>query len=230
MVPTQTSDGFSLVPSIIKSLHGERLEVYKLSIDSEVKRVYGHFDVCVYLKNEKDEKSLEPCIKGLYSVGRQDSTYHFFDAQFFPYIRFSTKEVNLIEENLADDLFKLLGAIIRPGGQFYLSYLNEEMFTSQMEKAFKLGIPPIATVLGRLLFMSGCIHVRSFYGVEGRFRVDGEKPISSKITRKWAHEILDELNKYIASEEKKILLDDRCRKNAQQVIEYLNRIIDHCVI
>lgn len=58
----------------------------------------------------------------------------------------------------------------------FISYLNDELFVREMNKAFRSGIPPIATILERFLVISGCIHVKSFYGAEGRFRIEGEKP------------------------------------------------------
>ena len=210
---------------ILKKLQGRKLGVYTLAINGEARRVRGHFDVYIYLKDKEGDISKESCIEGLYSLGHKDSSYHFFDAQFFPTVHFGTMVVNLIEENLSDDFFKLLGSIIRPGGQFYLSYINDEVFPLQIEKAFKLGIPLSATVLGRLLFMSGCIRVRSFFGVEGRFRIDGEKPMDERIALQWAREMLDELNEYITSEEKKIPLDMKCRQNARTLIEDLDGIV-----
>jgi len=121
-------------------------------------------------------------------------------------IYFENSILNLIDESLADDLFKLIGTIIRPGGQLYLSYLNDELFIREMNTAFRNGIPLIATVLGRLLFMSGCIHVRSFYGTEGRFRIEGEKPKDTETAVKWANEMLDEITTYLIKKENELNL------------------------
>ena len=74
----------------------------------------------------KNQRTLHK--RSLYSKGRKDASYHFFDAQFFPLVHFENVTVNLIDENLADDLFELIGTIIRPAGQLYLSYLNDEQF------------------------------------------------------------------------------------------------------
>ncbi len=164
-------------------------------------RIHGHFDISVYLKKNNGEKSIGPCIRGLYANGRNDASYHFFDAQFFPLIHFGNSAVNLIEENLSDGLFELIGTIIRPGGQLYLSYRNDKHFIHEMDKAFRNGIPPIATILGKFLVRSGCIHVKSFYGVEGRFRIEGEKPKDSKTAIKWANEMLDEITTYLRKKE-----------------------------
>ena len=112
-------------------------------------------------------------------------------------IYYENSTINLIEENLADDLFKLIGTTIRPGGQLYLSYLNDDLFFRTMNTAFRNSIPLIATVLGRLLFLSGCIHLKSFYGAEGRFRIEGEKPKDTETAVKWANEMLDEITTYL---------------------------------
>jgi hypothetical protein len=181
----------------MKSLEGKKLGMYTLEIRYNPMRIHGHFDLSVHLINNKGTKSREPCIRGLYSKGRNDASYHFFDAQFFPMVHFKNSTVNLIDENLADGLFDLIGTIIRPGGQLYLSYLNDKLFIREMNKAFRNGIPPIATTLGRFLVISGCIHVKSFYGAEGRFRIEGEKPKDTKTAVKWANEMLDEITTYL---------------------------------
>jgi len=156
----------------MKSLEGKKLGVYTLEIRYKAMRIHGHFDLSVHLKNKNGTKSRGPCIHGLYSKGRNDASYHFFDAQFFPLVHFENSTVNIINENLADGLFELIGTIIRPGGQLYLSYLNDKLFIHEMNKAFRNSIPSIATILGRFLVISDCIYVKSFYGAEGRFRIE----------------------------------------------------------
>lgn len=168
-------------------------------------RIHGHFDLSVYLNNKNGTKSREPCIRGLYSKGRSDASYHFFDAQFFPLVHFENSPVNLIEGNLADGLFELIGTIIRPGGQLYLSYLNDELFIHEMNKALRNNIPPIATTLGRFLVISGCIRVKSFYDAEGRFRIEGEKPKDTKTAVKWVNEMLNDITIYLEKRAKNYL-------------------------
>lgn len=185
----------------MKSLEGKKLGVYTLEIRYKVMHIHGHFDLSVHLKNKNGTKSRGPCIRGLYSKGRNDASYHFFDAQFFPLVHFENSTVNLIDENLADGLFELIGTIIRPGGQLYLSYLNDELFIRETNKAFRSGIPPVATILGQLLVISGCIHIKSFYGAEGRFRIKGEKPKDTETAVKWANEMLDEITTYLIRKE-----------------------------
>jgi len=181
----------------MKSLKGKKLGAYILAIRFKAMRIHGHFDLFVYLNDKNGIMSREPCIRGLYSKGRSDASYHFFDAQFFPIVHFENLTVNLIDENLAGDLFKLVGTIIRPGGQLYLSYHNDELFIREMNKAFRNRIPPIATILGRFLVISGRIRVKSFYGAEWRFRIEGEKPKDTKTAVKWAHEMLNEIATYL---------------------------------
>ena len=181
----------------MQCLEDKKLGVFTLSLNTKAKKTQGHFDLSVHLKNKNGIKSKGPCISGLYSKGRKDALYHFFDARFFPVVHFEDGAVNLIDENLADELFELIGTIIRPGGQLYLSYLNDEHFFRTTTHAFMKGIPPIATVLGRFVFLSGCIHVKSFYGAEGRFRVEGEKPKDTETALKWSREMLDEMITYL---------------------------------
>ena len=209
----------------MKNLEGKKLGIYTLAISAKEKHIRGHFDLLVHLKDKQGAKSKEPCISGLYSKGRKDASYHFFDAQFFPQVNFENSTVSLFDEKLADGLFELMGTRIRPGGQFYLSYLNDELFSRKMDKAFRLGIPPIATILGRLLFMSGCIHVKSFYGAEGRFRIEGEKPKDIETAAKWANKMLDEINTYLEHKKSKeplgatgMIYDGKMKERLQKII------------
>lgn len=185
----------------MKNLEGKKLGIYTLKIDYTAMRVHGHFDLSVYLKMKNGTKSKGPCIRGLYAHGRSDGSYHFFDAQFFPLVHFEDSSVDLIKEDLSDGLFDLIGIIIRPGGQLYLSYQNDEQFIHEMDKAFRNGVPPIATILGRFLFKSGCMHVKSFYGAEGRFRIEGEKPKDTETALRWAHKMLDEIITYLTQKD-----------------------------
>jgi len=185
------------------NLEDKKLGIYTLAISTKAKHIHGHFDLLVYLKNKQGTKSKGPCISGLYSKGRKDASYHFFDAWFFPLIHFEDSTVNLIDKKLTDGLFELIGTIIKPGGQLYLSYISDVLFSRRMDKAFRIGIPPVATVLGRLVFMSGCIHIKSFYGAEGRFRIEGEKPKDTETAVKWANKMLNEINAYLDLKEGK---------------------------
>ena len=227
MISMQSAYYLSPIFSImLKNLQGQQVGVYTLVVNSETKQIQGHFDVCIYLSSEKRGRSHNPCIKGLYSMGRKNGRYHFFDAQFASTVHFGNVAVNLLEESIEEDLFAHIGAIIRPGGQIYLSYINEEKFAFQMERAFEYRIPLITTVLGRLLFASGCRHVRSFYGAEGRFRIDGEKPVNEGVALKWAREIVDELNEYVARAEKHTPLDVECRQNARKLLVDLHKVLE----
>jgi len=70
------------------------------------------------------------------------------------------------------------------------------------------------------------MHVRSFYGAEGRFRIDGEKPINSEVALKWVHEMLVELNEYVACVEKKTPLNGECGENARRLLVDLHKILE----
>jgi len=50
--------------------------------------------------------------------------------------------------------------------------------------------------------------------------------VNSEVAIKWAHEMLDELNEYVARVEKKTPLDVECRENARRLLVDLHKILE----
>jgi hypothetical protein len=76
-------------------------------------------------------------------------------------------------------LFRLLGGLIPPGGHLMVEYESAHARTT--EQMLSLGLPPVATPLGYLMFLAGCgLSFRDWYisegGREGPRRLQGYKP------------------------------------------------------
>jgi hypothetical protein len=78
-------------------------------------------------------------------------------------------------------LFRLLGGLVPPGGHLMLEY--ESAHARSTERMLSLGLPPVATPVGYLLFRAGCAGFRDWYisegGREGPRRLQGFKPLDA---------------------------------------------------
>ena len=213
----------------------DKVADYTLFIDYREKQIKGHWDVRIYLEDQKGRRTATPAIQGLYSVGRQgiSATGHFFQTELKSRVDFVHEHNNifntldLIDTLLAEDLYRSIGSVIRPGGQLFVSYYGEKRFSVHTEKAFRLRIPPVATMLGKLVALTGCVKVWSHYGTEGRHRIEGEKPATRQSKLRSTQEMLSILNAYLLTQprsESDAAIEIYCRENAKQLIDYLRKL------
>jgi hypothetical protein len=98
-------------------------------------------------------------------------------------------------------LFRLLGDLIPPGGHLMLEY--ESAHARSTERMLSLGMPPVATPLGYLMFLAGCgASFRDWYisegGREGPRRLQGFKPLDAASAVSKAAAMVEELRAFLA--------------------------------
>ena len=97
-------------------------------------------------------------------------------------------------------LFRLLGNLVPPGGHLMLEYESDHARST--ERMLSLGLPPVATPLGYLLFLAGCVSFRDWYisegGREGPRRLQGFKPADAASAAGKAATIAAELRGFLA--------------------------------
>jgi len=98
-------------------------------------------------------------------------------------------------------LFRLLGDLIPPGGHLMLEY--ESAHARSTERMLSLGLPPVATPLGYLMFLAGCgASFRDWYisegGREGPRRLQGFKSLDKASTASKAAAMAAELRAFLA--------------------------------
>ncbi len=79
-------------------------------------------------------------------------------------------------------LFRLLGDLVPPGGHLMLEYESDHARST--ERMLSMGLPPVVTPLGYLMFLAGCgTSLRDWYisegGREGPRRLQGFKPLDA---------------------------------------------------
>ena len=98
-------------------------------------------------------------------------------------------------------LFRLLGGLIPPGGHLMVEY--ESAHARSTERMLSLGLPPVATPLGYLMFLGGCgASFRDWYisegGREGPRRLQGFKPLDAASAASKAAAMAAELRAFLA--------------------------------
>jgi len=98
-------------------------------------------------------------------------------------------------------LVRQLGGLIPPGGHLMLEY--ESAHARSTERMLSLGLPPVATPLGYLMFLAGCgASFRDWYisegGREGPRRPQGFKPLDAASAAAKAEATAQELRAFLA--------------------------------
>ena len=107
----------------------------------------------------------------------------------------------LSSSSLARKLFKNLGNIIPPGGHLMVSYEGEQIIHTSTAKSLNMGIPPVATALGFLIFQGGFQLIKDWYlsegGHEGPRKLWGEKAPDDTWAKTFYEKTALQIHKYL---------------------------------
>ena len=220
----------------LKNLHKKRLNNFTLHL-GEIKqlRLSGWKGFKLYLKNSRGVISEFPVIKGIYSVGGKDGVKSWMDLEYREELEFlkakNSKDTFFLDlSNLNRKLFRHLGNIIPPGGHLMVSYEGEQKIHTTTRKSLSLGIPPVLTPLGILIFLAGFQYIKDWYlaegGHEGPRKLWGEKApdtnwekVFFEKTTQQIKQFLDEKTNSLPEE-----LKEQSRKRAKEILEAIERI------
>ncbi len=125
-----------------------------------------------------------PVVQGIHSRGGKDGVRPWMDIEYadeipIPNGNEPARIASLAGSGLDRRLFHILGKAIPPGGHVMVSYEGDQSIHRETMLSLSLGIPPVATTLGVLLFFGGFSLVKDWYlaegGMEGPRKVWGEK-------------------------------------------------------
>lgn len=114
---------------------------------------------------------------------------------------------------------------IPAGGHLMAEYEKRDWHTTQ--RGLLVGVPPIATPLGAVLFDLGCgDSFKDWYfpegGMEGSRKLQGNKAYSPKQRREMRAKRASELERFLASRERgPAEIEERARRDARRVLEQL---------
>jgi len=175
-------------------LQGRALGPARLLMLLGPKNAVGAVYFQAFLKLADGRLSGEPLLLGLHNSGRYPA-YNWIDV-----IRYEDSAAFEGGEGLERRLFRLLGQLIPPGGHLMVEYESEGQRPT--ERMLTLGVPPVATPLGYLLFLSGCgASFRDWYisegGREGPRKLQGFKPLDDEDAGRKAGSMAEELGRFL---------------------------------
>jgi hypothetical protein len=206
-------------------LQGKGLDSHKLVVWLGMKNRFGARYFKVFLQNASGEVSRKPVLLGLYNQGRYPS-YNWIEVINFT-SRLSFDSVELVLDvaagGLAQQLFQYLAGLIPPGGHLMVEY--DSPAEQDTARSLSLGIPPVATPLGYLMFLIGCgAGFKDWYfaesGSEGPRKLQGYKALSSEQAQLRVREMVRELKAFLSwpSPLPGSELDRRARDRARAIL------------
>jgi hypothetical protein len=185
----------------------------------------------VLLRNEAGEVSQHPVVIGLHNQGKYPSYNWVEIISFSSWVDFesSKKSLYIPLNGLARQLFQYLADLIPPGGHMMVEYDSLEQ--QDTARSLALGIPPILTPLGYMLFMVGCgVSFKDWHfaegGTEGPRKLQGYKPLDSQYAQLKNLEIVEELTTFLGglSSGESSELKRAARDRALAILDKLTRL------
>lgn len=219
----------------LKNLHDKRIDSYTLHL-GEVKQLLltGWKGFKLYLKNSHSILSTSPVIKGIYSVGGKDGVKPWMDLEYYEELKFFQKEelkdsFSLSSKSLDRKLFKYLGDRIPLGGHLMVSYEGEQKIHTETIRSLNIGIPPVATPLGLLIFLGGFQYIKDWYlaegGHEGPRKLWGEKAPDEFWAQTFYQRTAQQIVQFLERKPNPayIELEEQAKKRSKEVLEIIKK-------
>lgn len=220
-----TSDTYEM----LDSLNDQTIGPYRLHLENLGRtRYFDQRDFTLYLVNPHANNFTVPIFRGRYNLGRP-SIYvpGWIDGEFVEVadLATSSEDTRLREMlSLAEEIAKKLGALIPPGGRFWIAY---EAFDGEGELArgtragLTAGVPLLTTPIGFLLYRADCwLGLRDWLfpegGREGPRKLQGNKALNAEHARQRASEIVPVLENFLEQPAR-----DDIERRAQQRAEII---------
>jgi hypothetical protein len=212
-------------------LQDRNLGTYELVVTIGQKHKSGASYFYLFLRDSSGAVSRQPVVFGLHHQGRYPS-YNWIEViSLSPRVSFESGKAIDISMAETQQLFHYLAELIPPGGHMMVEYDSPEQ--QETARSLALGIPPVATPLGYMMFLAGCgDSFKDWHfaegGCEGPRKLQGYKALHEQHAERRANETVAELTAFIAgtSEGKISGLEKAARDRALAVLNKLNRARD----
>ena len=194
----------------LAQLEGQPLGTYHLGVLQGPRNPFGAVYFQVRATGDGQEA---PALVGLFSRGTYPAHNWIEVLEFYP--------GELAKEGLLLPLFRYLSALVPPGGHMMVEY--ESPSWASTREALALGVPPVLTPLGHLLWQIGCERVRDWHiaegGREGRRKLIGYKAFNAQTSSHRRKELERELQEFLARPPGQHPLEEEARRRARQILE-----------
>lgn len=189
-----------------------------------------HFQIFL----EKEGKvSQKPVVQGIHSTGHSSlGASGWLDMNYRSEVRIDHTPIRLSTSGSDVKLFQQMGSVIPLGGSMMVAYrmfYGEEQIHKDTREALDMGIPPVLTPLGYLMFRADCgWSFRDWYfaegGREGPEKLQGFKPISDEHRKQVSAQLVQSIARFL--EDSRSLSKHHvtlARSNAQVILRLLDR-------
>lgn len=183
------------------ALQARALGGFRLLLLLGPKNAVGARYLQLFLLSAQGRLADEPLLLGLHNSGPFPA-YNWVDViRYEGAATFGDESLTLADGGRERRLFRLLGDLIPPGGHLMVEY--ESPYHRPTERLLAQGVPPVATPLGYLMFLSGCgASFRDWYisegGREGPRKLQGFRPLDAEDAARKAAAMADELRAYLS--------------------------------
>lgn len=175
----------------------------------------------------RDSLSRKPVVQGLFFMGRDEHIRPWMEFRYDPLLSFTGREdIDLEEEGLSGELFRLLGDLIPPGGSLMAIYGAEpHRLARETERGLKRGFPPMATPLGYHLWRAGFRWFKDWYfpegWLEGAMKLQATRPLNEEVRVRRETEARLLLEKFVDREQRDGVRDPESRRALKRAEEIL---------
>jgi len=184
------------------NLQGKTVDSYELVVLLGIKNRFGASYFQVLLRNESGEVIQQPVVIGLHNQGEYPSYNWIEIISLSSRVSFGSGEevLDISLNGLTRQLFQYLADLIPPGGHMMVEYDSPEQ--QDTADSLALGIPPIVTPLGYMLFLIGCgAGFKDWHfaegGSEGPRKLQGYKALNSQHAKLKIEETIKELTTFL---------------------------------
>ena len=204
-------------------LTGKKLGNYVLHIKNTYQgRFAEETNFEIYVKDLDGTLSESYVMQGKYFSGRGKYYRPWIEVFYNHLSQISSQQPFDQEKEFQEQLFNYLIDFLPPGSHIMVVYSNHEETRVGLDR----GVPAPATVLGYLLWKSGCTWFKNWYFAEGFWEGDiklqGNKPLSTAHKKRNYLEIQKELILFLKNETRyeKIFVD--AIKRAEELLKLIN--------
>jgi hypothetical protein len=201
-------------------------------------RYFDQRDFALYLIDARGHALDAPVFRGRYNAGRPSIFVPgWIDGEFVEdpaEDRRPRTETSVIRlpSSVHEAIASKLGALVPPGGRFWLAYEAfdaEGVLMRETRAELRERVPLLATPIGYLLFRAGCWSgLRDWDipegGREGPRKLQGNKPLNAEYARQRAAEIVPALEEFAGNA--KTGLERRAALRAQKIVPALRAMAD----